>query len=209
MNNQNDAQVYKNELDLLHRARNVLDNPEEADPSIDFSRMVREYEKLLTTTIRITAINDINQKKMFEINTEYARTQLRLSEEMKNAEILRQEAESASQAKSDFLANMSHELRTPMNAIIGMSHLAKQSGLKPKQLNYITKIHSAAHSLLSIINDILDFSKIEAAMLELEFVRFSIAQVLSEFRDIVEVFAESKGLQMQITVEPGVPEYVF
>ncbi|MGC8000857.1 histidine kinase dimerization/phospho-acceptor domain-containing protein, partial [Salmonella enterica] len=37
------------------------------------------------------------------------------------AELMRakEQAESASRAKSAFLANISHEIRTPMNAIIG------------------------------------------------------------------------------------------
>lgn len=33
----------------------------------------------------------------------------------------------ANQAKSDFLSNMSHELRTPMNAIVGLTTLARRA----------------------------------------------------------------------------------
>lgn len=108
-------------------------------------------------------------------------------------------AEKASAAKSDFLSRMSHEIRTPMNAIIGMNEIAKTVTDKPESImNYLNKIDTSAHYLLSLINNILDMSRIESNKVEIEKKEFHLQEILNNIQNMIGSQAKAKGIYFTI-----------
>jgi PAS domain S-box-containing protein len=142
---------------------------------------------------------DITERKEALLELEKYRHQLEAIVEARTAELslAKEAAEAASRAKSTFLANMSHELRTPMNAIMGMTNLARRRATDVKQIEQLDKATSATEHLLGIINDILDVSKIEAERLTLECVSFHLDEIFEPVRELTLVSATNKGLDLQ------------
>jgi signal transduction histidine kinase len=118
------------------------------------------------------------------------------------------EAQQARKMQEQFLANMSHEVRTPMNGIKGMTDLLLETPLTEKQQDMAGMIKRSLNTLLVVINDILDFSKIKAGKLHIEKIDLSIREVLNSTRSLFTHSLHSKGLQLQIVVDPGIPDCV-
>ncbi|MFV0347658.1 MAG: response regulator [Halodesulfovibrio sp.] len=120
----------------------------------------------------------------------------------------RDEAESASKAKSQFLANMSHELRTPLNGIIGLTDLLLGGDATTEQTEYLQMIKQAGRELLAIVNNLLDMSSIEAGRLVLRESAFTVRETLSDVLKVLDVQARWKNLRLESYVDDDVPEVV-
>ena len=80
-----------------------------------------------------------------------------------------------------------------MNAIIGLSHLALETDLTPRQRDYLGKVDSVTQSLLGLVNDILDFSKIEAGKLSLEQIELNLEKVLDSLTNINVSYSKARA----------------
>lgn len=84
-----------------------------------------------------------------------------LERQREKLEAALEQAEAASRVKSEFLFNMSHDIRTPMNAILGFTNLALESGDPAVQREYLRNIDISSKQLLDLIDNILELAKIE------------------------------------------------
>ena len=115
----------------------------------------------------------------------------------------KEEAEAANKAKSLFLASVSHELRTPLNAIIGYGTHLLDMKLPEKQHQMVATSVSAGRHLLHLINQLLNFAHSESRDELPEPKPFSLVDVLSEVRDIMQIAADEKNLEIILQAEPS------
>jgi PAS domain S-box-containing protein len=164
---------------------------------------VRKDGSRFAASLMVTAIRGADRRVIGLLGIGHDITQQNLMQ----ASLVRakEQAESASRAKSEFVANMSHEIRTPLNAVLGMAHLLGTTPLAGEQREYLNMIRTSGQSLLSILNDILDFSKIEAGRMELAPAPFELGNLLSALANIMTVNAGEKDLELAIGMAPGVP----
>jgi len=117
----------------------------------------------------------------------------------------REDAELTSAAKSEFLLDLSHEMRTPMNAIIGMTGIAKKSDSPERKEYCLQKIEDASTHLLDVINDILDISKIETNRLELSHAGFVFEKMIQKAVNMTCLQAEEKRQFLSVNINDNIP----
>lgn len=122
---------------------------------------------------------------------------------------LKDQAESANEAKSIFVSNMSYEIRTPMNAIVGLTEVMLRKEWEEEDEKYLLNIQSSGKALLKLINDLLDFSKIEAGKFEISEDVFDLAQMMRDIQMIGMTRIGEKDVSLVMDIEEEIPRLLY
>ena len=118
-------------------------------------------------------------------------------------------AKQASDAKTQFLSSMSHDIRTPLNAVLGMTELAKK---RPDDKNYVleclNKISVSGSHLLTLINDVLEISKVESGKIVLNPAAFSVPELITSLESITRSQANGHGLEFTVVTNDLTQPYL-
>jgi two-component system phosphate regulon sensor histidine kinase PhoR len=114
------------------------------------------------------------------------------------------EAQDLEKIKKDFVVNVSHELRTPLTAIKGYLETLHEE-VPEAQRRYVEVIGKNTERLIAIVKDLLLLSELEEKSFDLKKEDVDVNVLLENVRTVLESKAKTKGLDLIITPEPGLP----
>ena len=116
---------------------------------------------------------------------------------------------SASKAKSEFLSRVSHELRTPLNAIMSLAKLGLGDKELKLSLDRFTQIVSSSGHLSNIINDVLEMSRMESGKTEIRLAPMDIGGLVKECTSMLALRAGENNNELQSSVDDEIPAWVI
>ena len=154
-------------------------------------------------TFYITAQNIPLPDNNLMVSTVWDVTDRKLAEDSLRS--AKEQAEAASQIKSQFLANMSHEIRTPLNGIMGMHQLLQTTDLDDEQIEYLGMALSASQRLNSLLSDILDLSKIESGKMKIQESEIIPEEIKQSVEDIFLHTCQENNNSLHVKLDDNLP----
>jgi signal transduction histidine kinase len=108
--------------------------------------------------------------------------------------------------QSDLIAEFVHELRTPLASLSTATYLLLRPEMSREQRDQIVNnIHNETLRLNSLASSFLDLARLESGRVQFRRMRFSVADLLYESRDVMMTKALETNLQIRIEVPGDMP----
>jgi len=145
-----------------------------------------------------TRLNQMAQRlawgrEEMEFRVESATRELRLKKE---------EAETATLAKSRFLAAASHDLRQPTHALGMFVARLGQLPLDAQTRQLVASLEASVQSMQDLLDGLLDVSRLDAGAVQVQIGAVNMGELFHSLRKALQPLAESKGLRLRIRPSP-------
>jgi signal transduction histidine kinase len=161
-----------------------------------------ELGELFKNYLALTAELKNKDKEVHDYQNELEH---RVQKRTQELQLALEQLEKNQQQRQDFLAYMSHEIRNPINAIVGLTEMLRDTGIRKEQESLIRTMVNSGQSLLNIINDILDLTKLEAGKVVLEQIEFNLRDVVDDCMLLVSSSAINKNIFLGVYVQADLP----
>lgn len=112
--------------------------------------------------------------------------------------------EELNNAKDRFISIVSHDLRSPFATLLGFTDILLQERDLPEteMIEYLTYIHEAAKTQLSLINQLIDWSRLQTGRIKPEFARINLKMLIQNIGNNWLEEATRKRVDIRIEI-PG------
>ena len=143
----------------------------------------------------------IRAREPAELGPEAAHERQQLMERVEEMQLLNDGLIAAIQQKHQFIIAMSHRLRTPLTTVVGFGEMLAAGEVEDpadRQMVY-GDIVAAGHVTLGLIEDMIALARLDAGNLRLTRADLSVADILDEARENLDVLAASR--QQRVVIE--------
>ena len=130
-------------------------------------------------------------------------------ESSKVAHSIKQRTDDKDKTIPPHISNLAHEIRNHLQGILGGLELIKAESLSPEDSKHLQTAIASIHTLSGLANRLLDTSKLEAGQLKLEETKFPLRKKVEEVRNILSSQAKEKGITLNLSINPGIPDFII
>lgn len=129
----------------------------------------------------------------------------KIEEELKKA---KEQAEAASEAKSEFIANMSHDVKTPLSGMINIAELLSER-LLGEEKEFVLYLLTSGQQLINFFSNCIELFRFEKNTGELVEEEFDLRALLESLRELYLPAVVSKKLALNFTTDKNIPELLY
>ncbi|MFA6030880.1 MAG: hybrid sensor histidine kinase/response regulator [Elusimicrobiota bacterium] len=109
--------------------------------------------------------------------------------------------------QNKFFATVAHDVKNPLTAIRGYAELLSWKIKEAELLKCVNHIMSSSKTLEALISDLVDFAAIESGKLRVNVQEMDLAAVVAEVRSRVQVVADKRQIEFQVSVPDDLPKF--